>query len=125
MSTTKRAKPAKTIWPKSRPALIPCAICGKMFRPRTHRNVLCSDPCREKHKRRTELVRYHREHKPSPRSFELMAMQEACAAPRRKLAEEPTTARPGSVAKVAVLAARALAGEMLWHPDDAMYEIED
>jgi hypothetical protein len=54
-----------------------------------------------------------------------MAMQEACAAPRSKLAEEPTTARPGSVAKVEVLAARALAGEMLWHPDDAMYEIED
>jgi hypothetical protein len=31
----------------------------------------------------------------------------------------PTAAPPGSAAKVEVLAARAAAGEHLWHPDDA------
>jgi hypothetical protein len=30
----------------------------------------------------------------------------------------PTTARPGSAEKFTVLAARLLAGEDLWHPDD-------
>jgi hypothetical protein len=32
---------------------------------------------------------------------------------------EPTTAKPGTPEKVAVLAARAEAGQRLWHPDDA------
>lgn len=32
---------------------------------------------------------------------------------------EPTTAAPGTEGKILVLAARALAGERLWHPEDA------
>lgn len=34
------------------------------------------------------------------------------------LPESPTDARPGSEAKIAVLAARAAAGRRLWHPRD-------
>ena len=33
---------------------------------------------------------------------------------------EPTTAGPGSPEKMAVLEARAAAGQRLWHPDDAI-----
>jgi hypothetical protein len=32
---------------------------------------------------------------------------------------KPTDAYPGSLAKVEILCARAAAGELLWHPDDA------
>ncbi len=38
---------------------------------------------------------------------------------RTKLAAEPTTARPGTEAKIAVLAERARLGLSLWHPLDA------
>jgi hypothetical protein len=34
----------------------------------------------------------------------------------------PTTAPPGSAAKLAVLRERAARGERLWHPDDATHE---
>jgi hypothetical protein len=37
---------------------------------------------------------------------------------KRKLPTEPTTAPPGSPAKVAILEARAASGCALWHPDD-------
>jgi hypothetical protein len=36
--------------------------------------------------------------------------------------QEPTTARPGSVEKLAVLVARAKQGAALWHPGDAEQE---
>lgn len=37
----------------------------------------------------------------------------------RPIPTHPTTARPGSPAKVAVMALRQSRGEGLWHPDDA------
>lgn len=38
----------------------------------------------------------------------------------RKLPPEPTSAPPGSLEKLGVLAARAAAGQRLWHPLDAV-----
>lgn len=38
-----------------------------------------------------------------------------------KLPVLPTKAEPGTPEKLAVLAARARAGESLWHPDDPLY----
>lgn len=35
---------------------------------------------------------------------------------------EPTTARPGTIAKLHVLMERLEAGYALWHPDDATFE---
>ena len=40
---------------------------------------------------------------------------------RTPLPDAPTTARPGTADKVAVLAARAAAGVSLWHPGDATW----
>lgn len=49
--------------------------------------------------------------------FEALACEmEQAFTPRP--ARQPTAARPGSVEKIAVLAARAQAGESLYHPDD-------
>lgn len=39
-------------------------------------------------------------------------------------ASKPTTARPGTKDKVAVLAARVVAGEELWHPADVVIQHE-
>ncbi len=38
-------------------------------------------------------------------------------------AEEPTTATPGTAGKVEALAARAEAGQMLWHQEDGMADL--
>lgn len=99
-----------------------CVICGNEFAARTPKHRTCSATCRTTLHRRRERARYKRVGKRGgTRPEELTKLQMACAAPRRKLAAESTDARPGSPEKLAVLIARSLAGETLWHPDDATY----
>ena len=51
--------------------------------------------------------------------FDWIVLHETSDGFKPRPASQPTTARPGTAEKIAVLAARLEAGEELWHADDA------
>lgn len=104
----------------TRPATGTCEICQRPFpiRPQSNWQRYCGPDCKgiAYYRRRRGLLPPN---PPRGKSYdEVIAECEAVDAARVPPVE-PTTAKPGSGSKVAVLAARVADGLTLWHPSDA------
>lgn len=101
----------------ARPERAECRHCKKL-RP-VHRRKLCHG-CYEQPAIRKLYPRSSR----SPHAH-LGGFPDRPAGVPRPLPPRPTGAEPGSPEKVAVLIARAAAGQALWHPGDATRSAAD
>lgn len=98
-----------------------CPVCRTDFAPAGNAQRYCSPACQRKswRSRCNACPRCGARKNRTSKMCGKCTGNAVAVLPPPSLTPEPTTHPPGSPGKLAVLIARAAAGEVLWHPDDA------